>query len=81
MKFSVAFWRKISYCQALSLFETAPGSLIRNVEFPRVHNRAVLWNAEARIICPLKKQIDFRSCLTFLNKHLSFLGSLKEPFG
>ena len=36
------------------LLDKFSGSLIRSVEFPSVDNRAILWYAQARRICPLK---------------------------
>ena len=43
----------------LLLLDKFSGSLIRSVEFIGVDNRAILWYAQARRICPLKNQINF----------------------
>ena len=43
----------------LLLLDNFSGSLIRSVEFIGVDNRAILWYAQARRICPLKNQINF----------------------
>ena len=51
-----------------------PSSLIRSDD-----NRVIiLWCAQARIICPLKDQVNFWNRLTFLSEHLIFLQSLKK---
>ena len=72
---------RISKYWAFSLFETVPGGLIRSLQFLSVENRAILKYAQARRICSLKKKVNFWNRLTFLNKHLLFLRSLKGPFG
>ena len=72
---------KISNCKLFSPFETMPGSLIRDWQFLSDDNRAILKYAPAQRICPLKKtNLVFWNRLTFLNKHLIFLRSLKECF-
>ena len=49
-----------------------PSSLIRSDD-----NRVIiLCCAQARIICPLKDQVNFWNRLTFLSKHLIFLQSV-----
>ena len=44
-------------------------------------NRAILKYAQARKIFPLKSKMTFWDHLTFRNKHLIFIRSLKEPLG
>ena len=46
-----------------------------------VNNHAILRYAQAQNIYPLEQQTNFWNGLTFLNKHLIFSRSLKEPFG
>ena len=46
-----------------------------------VNNHAILQYAQAQNIYPLEQQTNFWNGLTFLNKHLIFSRSLKEPFG
>ena len=42
-------------------------------------NRAMIWCAQARRVCPLKNQCNVWNRLTFVNKHFIFSRSLKEP--